>query len=115
MPAVLLAPFVAAPYFLARSPHKPASAPSATHNPRYASQGTSAASTRKAQVDELYDEHYDAAFETCLALGLPALARNLGVRADPVTVARTFAQGWDPGLRAAPYDGCLRALRDEGR
>lgn len=71
--------------------------------------------SRKAQVEELYDENYDAAFETCLALGLSALARNLGVRPDPVTAAHAFAKGWAPAFRAAPYDGCLRALREHGR
>ena len=110
-----MVPFLALPMVLSNSPHPPLSAPRATHNPRYPSQGTSAAATRKAQVTNVEEENYDAAFETCLALGLDQLARNLAVRPDPVTAARAFSRGWDPAFRQAPFEGCLRAVRGKGR
>jgi hypothetical protein len=116
VPVIAASPFLVLPLILSNSPHPPISAPRATHNPRYASQSGSTAATRKAQIIESEDENYDAAFETCLAWGLNAMARNEGVRRDPFIVARTFADGgWTKAFRKAPYDGCLRALRFHGK
>lgn len=58
------------------------------------------------------DYLYDSGYETCQALGLPALARLVHLPADPERVAAAFALRFDPQDRAGPRAGCLKGLTE---
>lgn len=67
---------------------------------------------RGTQIRDRNAAAYDDAYETCIAAGIASLARRLGVaRPTPGSVARAFAQSWEPAFRSGPYQGCLAALK----
>ncbi len=66
---------------------------------------------RAKQIGKVEEASYDDGYETCIALGMKALAQRLEVtNPTPRTVARAFAQGYDPAFRRGPFQGCLEAL-----
>jgi hypothetical protein len=81
---------------------------------RYATQTTSRAATRRAQLRWANEQNADSAYETCQVSTLSTWARLLGVRAEATVVARAFAaRNYEPGVRPGVYAGCLAALRHE--
>jgi len=86
----------------------------ATHNPKYASQGSGLDRARHTQTRWVNEEDEDAALETCYALGLKRLARRFDVPATPERVARAFAAQWDPAFRQGAYQGCLASFHGQG-
>jgi hypothetical protein len=81
-------------------------------DPHYATMNPAANARRQAQIRWHEDDDYDSSLETCLAVGLRPLAERLGVTPTPLAVARAYAHHFMPALRAAPYHGCLDALRE---
>jgi hypothetical protein len=68
---------------------------------------------RAADVRHKSEDLYDTSYETCAALGFDRLATAFRGARLPRAVARKYAAGHDPAVRASAYQGCLHALRDE--
>lgn len=83
-------------------------------DPRYATQGASAARVRQAHIAQQADELADGAVETCGGVGLARLARKYRVTADPEMVARRYAASYEPAYRERVFRSCLSGIHHPG-
>lgn len=95
--------------------HDPAGGvPKFVPNPKYATQGTSQAAVRSADVKVTADEIKDSANETCESRTVAQWAQILGTAATPAAIARKFArQNYELSVRAQAYEGCRQTLVEQ--
>lgn len=94
----------------------PEGIPKYVSNADYATQGTSQAAVRSADVKVTGDEIMDSANETCESRSIGQWAAILGTPPTPTAIAREFAkQNYELSIRHDAFVGCRLTLVEQAQ